>query len=678
MTWTFDAGNKPPKSTRIAFDLETFLIAPCVQAPNVVAMGFQVDGGKVQIVAANDPAFDGVVEALFNDHNAVLFAHNARFDIIALLAHGARFGLSHWPAMIFGALQRDSVTCTHIRETLLHIALADPTDTHRKFDLGACAERRDLPTKPDKSDPYRMKWGELAGLPVSQYPAEATKYLVEDVQACAELFSAQGRKPEWLVDQFRQTRAAVALGLISAWGFATNQETVEELARETKADLEAAQAVCKEHGLVRPDGSRDLKAAQARIVDVYTAAGKEPPRGEPTAKMAVYGKPGNIVTDDAACSESGDYVLQMYARASQSQSLLAKVERLRHPVIQPSFTTLLETGRTGCTQGKDPKVGEAPTSYGSQLQNPSRSVMHLCRECVGVGCPACKGKGEVEARVGLRECFVARRKRLLLDIDYRMAELCALGEIERMWFGSSTLGDILNDPKRDAHVELAAMVRGMSVEEAFALKRTDPKAFKTLRQSGKALSFGAPGGLGAARLVDYAKASYDVELTESQAKEYLAAIKRIYPERRAYLDRIGAWAQSGRFRFTQPYSGRVRGGLNYTNGANTGFQGLAADFAKEGMWRVAVHCYVLEDSPLYGSRIVNMVHDQLLVETPEATYRQAAKTLEEQWVGAANEICPGNRMIAEPAACRRWSKQGGDAVYDSAGQLAIYEDTLGE
>ena len=678
-TWNFDPSNKPAKPVRVAFDLETYLIAPLVQAPNVVAMGFTVDGSAPQIVAANDTAFDRVVESLFSDPDVLLFAHNSKFDVIALLAHGARFGLDHWPAMVFGALQRDAVTCTALRETLLHIAEANPKDINRKFDLGTCAARRNLATQPDKSDPYRMKWGELAALPVSQYPAEATRYLVDDVRACYELYCSQQARPEWLQDQFRQTRAAVALGLISAWGFATNPETVEEVHAAVARDLALAKAVCVEHGLIRPDGTRNIKAAQARVVEAYAALGQDAPRGEPTAMMAVYGKEGNIKLDDEVCQASGDHVLKMYARASQAQGLLTKVERLRHPVIQASYTTLLETGRTGCTAGRDPKVGEAPSSRGFQHQNLPRAVMHLCEACMGAGCPACDNKGEYEG-TGIRECHVARGGCVLIDADYASMELRTLAQIERLWFGASALGDILNDESRCPHVEMGAMILGISAAEGYALKKSDPKAFKEMRQMAKAANFGTPGGMGAQRLADYARVAYGVDLSVDKAKEIIEATRRVYPERGPYLARISSWCgtyeRRASYRFTQPYSGRVRGGLGYSTGANSPFQAMAADAAKESLWRVAVSCYALSDSPLYGCRTVAFIHDQILLEAPEGKFREAAKELQVQWCGGAQHVVPDIKILAEPAACRAWSKSAGEPVYDSAGHLAIYEDRL--
>jgi hypothetical protein len=675
--WNFSLTRpKPSPSVRVSFDLETALIAPLVQAPPVVALGFSVDGGKVHLVAANDTAFDRVVEELFTDPSVRLFGHNCRFDVIALLAHGARWGMRReWADMLFSALSEDRVTCTQLREKLIHIAKANPRDMGRKFNLGASAEHWKLPTQPDKTDPWRLKWGELAHLRVDQYPAEAVKYLVEDVRSCDELYRAQNSRPEWLKDQYRQTRASVALGLMSAWGLSTDPEVVSQVYAETVADIELAREICLKHGLVRPNGVKDKKAAEQRQIAAYAKLGLPVPVGTQTEKMVTFNQPPNVKLDEESCLKSGDPVMRAYTKLAQSQTLLAKVERLMHPVIQPFFDPLMETGRTSCSQGTDPKPGEAPTAYGSQVQNVPRDVTHTCTECEGTGCEACNGKGEVPG-TAIRGCYRARTGCVLLDIDYAAMELRTLAQVERWWFGESTLGDILNDVTRCPHVEAGAMIKGMDVKEAYALKKRDPKAFKNLRQLAKAVNFGTPGGMGARRLADYAQQAYNVPLSEEEAKEILRVIRRVYPERGPYLQRVADWAESGggRYRFTQPYSDRVRGGLTFSVGANTPFQGLAADAAKEAMWRVAVHCYVLEDSALYECRPVAFVHDQILVEAPEGSYAEAAKELQVQWCGGAQAVVPDIIILAEPAAMRNWSKDAGDPVFTADGTLAVYED----
>ena len=54
-------------------------------------------------------------------------------------------------------------------------------------------------------------------------------------------------------------------------------------------------------------------------------------------------------------------------------------------------------------------------------------------------------------------------------------------------------------------------------------------------------------------------------------------------------------------------TGRIRGGVSYSQCRNTPFQGLAADGAKLGLWRLVRE----------GYRVIGFVHDEVLVELPD-------------------------------------------------------------
>lgn len=670
--------------TLVAWDCETTLIAPLVQAPPLVALGFQIDGGKKHVVMGNDPACARVLTELLSDRSLLLAAHNCRFDYAVVMAYLAKLGREVEGAkLVFDHLANDNGTCTLLREQLLHIAVGAAPMKVRKWDLGTSCAKWKTRTQPNKSDEWRTLWGSLGHLHARALPADARKYLEEDLQAVTELYRAQeayGAPRKWLLDQHRQTRASLALSLMQCWGFRTDPIAAERLYRQTVGELEAAAALCKQHGLIRPNGVRDTKAATARMIEVHAARGTEPKRNDPTDLMLASDEnaAGGISLDEEACQISGDAILQAYSLASRSQTLLSKVARLRKPVIQSSFGTLVETGRTSCSQGKDPKPGQAPTSYGSQLQNPPKAVEVQCRECPGDACPKCEGKGVYET-AGVRECFVPRPGNALFDIDYAAMELRTLAQIERWWFGESDLGDILNDPNRCPHIELGAEIRGIPREVAYAMKspsHPDHRLLKKLRQLAKGPNFGAPGGMGAARLVEYCRVGYGIDLTETEAKRILALLKKIFRQRGPYLARAAEAtkaSKTGKFRFVHPYSLRARGGVGYSDGNNSPFQGLAADAAKEALWRVVVEMYSVETSPLFGARAVNFVHDQLLAEGPEARYREIAKRLEEVWCAGAQAVVPDILILAPLSVCRRWSKAFGDP-YLVNGELEIWPD----
>lgn len=66
-------------------------------------------------------------------------------------------------------------------------------------------------------------------------------------------------------------------------------------------------------------------------------------------------------------------------------------------------------------------------------------------------------------------------------------------------------------------------------------------------------------------------------------------------------------------------TGRVRKGCGYTDGKNTPFQSLAADGGKLALWELCKR----------GSRVVAFVHDEVIVEVPEASAEEEAKVVEE-------------------------------------------------
>jgi len=136
------------------------------------------------------------------------------------------------------------------------------------------------------------------------------------------------------------------------------------------------------------------------------------------------------------------------------------------------------------------------------------------------------------SRWWLSRVFVASPGHLLLAIDYGYIELRTLAAVCEARYGPSRLADTIragNDP----HSFTAAMFSGMSLDEFMALKGTPDgvKKFKLYRQNAKAVNFGVPGGLGAAKLVDYACATYKVDMSIEQATANRnKLITDIYPE----------------------------------------------------------------------------------------------------------------------------------------------------
>ena len=201
--------------------------------------------------------------------------------------------------------------------------------------------------------------------------------------------------------------------------------------------------------------------------------------------------------------------------------------------------------------------------------------------------------------------------------------------------------------------------------------------------TGQCLNFGYPGGLGAAKFVEYARVGYGVILSETQAKRRKDEWYKKWPEMRLYHQYFGQMALgNAEFTVVQPGSGRVRGGCFYTAACNTIFQGRAADGAKRAGWYLSQECYLgygthwpndgRAPSPLYGSRPVLFVHDEYILEHPEGRAHEATLRQSEVMILGMQEVVPDVKVGTEYAIARRWYK-GAKPVYDAAGRLVPFE-----
>ncbi len=140
--------------------------------------------------------------------------------------------------------------------------------------------------------------------------------------------------------------------------------------------------------------------------------------------------------------------------------------------------------------------------------------------------------------------------------------------------------------------------------------------------------------------------------------EKLAAVvrdRRPSPELRRGM--AGLVGRAGVYTLT----GRLRAAAGFTARRNTVFQGLTSDGAKLALWRVW----------RAGYRVVNFVHDELLVEVPAGgdltTHAGRIQTL---MVDGMRAVLPDVAVGVEYAATTRWAK-GAKATFDEAGRLVV-------
>jgi DNA polymerase-1 len=69
----------------------------------------------------------------------------------------------------------------------------------------------------------------------------------------------------------------------------------------------------------------------------------------------------------------------------------------------------------------------------------------------------------------------------------------------------------------------------------------------------------------------------------------------------------------------------VRGRCGYSQWLNNPFQGLGGTLAKDATWRVSKEMHTDPSSPLWGSHLNLMVHDELIAEAPLERLHEAAE-----------------------------------------------------
>ncbi len=200
---------------------------------------------------------------------------------------------------------------------------------------------------------------------------------------------------------------------------------------------------------------------------------------------------------------------------------------------------------------------------------------------------------------------------------------------------------------------------GITLEEATTRFNAGDAEIKEYRQQSKPANFGFPGGMAAESFKEYAE-GYGIFLTSAQAESIHATWFRKWPEMRAYFDAISNLTAFDN-PITQLRSGRVRGGASFCAVANGFFQGLAADGAKDALWAVAVECYVDKSSPLFGTRPVFFIHDEIGIEIPYRWWgaersAAAAERLSVVMIEAMKKWIPDIPISAKPIMVRRWFK----------------------
>ncbi|MDD7152032.1 MAG: DNA polymerase I [Faecalibacterium prausnitzii] len=225
----------------------------------------------------------------------------------------------------------------------------------------------------------------------------------------------------------------------------------------------------------------------------------------------------------------------------------------------------------------------------------------------------------------LRAYFIAKPGCVLVDADYSQIELRILAHIT----GDEHMQQAFLNGE-DIHRSTAAKIYGIPQSEV------TPR----LRSSAKAINFGIMYGKGAYSL------SKDIGVTVKEADAFLKNYLDAFPKVSGYMDKTIADAKERGYVSTLFGRRRALPELASSNfnvrssgermARNTPIQGTAADVIKLAMVRV----WKRLRAEKLDSRLILTVHDELIVEAPEAEAEYAARILREEMEGCVAYAVP--------------------------------------
>jgi len=236
----------------------------------------------------------------------------------------------------------------------------------------------------------------------------------------------------------------------------------------------------------------------------------------------------------------------------------------------------------------------------------------------------------------LRKMFVAGEGNVLVDADYSQIEL-------------RLLAHIAGDPVMLEAFERGEDIHTVTASQVFDIPLGDVTSVQRFRA--KAVNFGIVYGISAFSLAN------DINVLPREAKAYIESYLEKYAGVRQYMFDIVESAKKlgyvatlfGRRRYlpelkapnfnTRSFGERVA--------LNMPIQGTAADIMKIAMIRVSDKL----NAERLEARLILQVHDELIVECPEAEAGQVGKILQEEMENAAALSVP---LVAETRAGKSW------------------------
>ncbi|NPA58482.1 MAG: bifunctional 3'-5' exonuclease/DNA polymerase, partial [Aquificae bacterium] len=208
----------------------------------------------------------------------------------------------------------------------------------------------------------------------------------------------------------------------------------------------------------------------------------------------------------------------------------------------------------------------------------------------------------------LRGLFKAPEGKKLVIADYSQIEL----RIGAEFVNEEKMIQAFREGK-DLHRYTASLILGKDYESITGEER----------QMAKAINFGLIYGISPQSLMEYARSNYGINITLQEAKQFHSRFFQIYTGFREWHDRVKEMLHKKRQIEVYSLLGRKMVVSRFTEAVNFPIQGTGSDLLKMAV----VFFGKLKGNG--GGQIVNLVHDEIIVEADEREVEKVKKTLGE-------------------------------------------------
>lgn len=219
-----------------------------------------------------------------------------------------------------------------------------------------------------------------------------------------------------------------------------------------------------------------------------------------------------------------------------------------------------------------------------------------------------------------RSLFIPAKGNILIGADYNQIELRVAAELSR-------------DPEM-----LRAYREGIDLHGLTASKLAGKPLeliTKQERQLAKAVNFGLLFGLGAAKFSDYSRRSYKVEVTQKEAERAIQIFRTTYAGYRRWQLKQAEDAEGSLLSYTPCGKVRRLDASNYYGASlNTPVQGGAAEVMMYAL------CFMAEELPQYGGKLLATVHDEVLIEAPDEYSKEVLALVKDCMTRGFVEVFP--------------------------------------